>query len=170
METPNQLFESMSPAERRVAIAKDVIVQLKSEQLLAATHEYVVPSLSKFWKPDPQQQLCDVYNQTVCRVCARGALLVAAVKRFNNITVGQFGEPTVYAFTPEAFRNHERQFFDDNQIIEIETAFERCGRGSLSAVLFGDKYEDTTERMLAIMENIIRNNGVFNPSGDIETK
>jgi hypothetical protein len=108
-----------------------------------------------------------------CGCCALGAIFVSAVERFNGVRVGvNMDSCRVFGF--DDIKRPLRRFFSAEQMKLIEIAFE-VGGGyflhkkfkpaelGLAARNFGFRYDDPEQRMVAIMRNIIRNDGEFKP-------
>lgn len=171
----NKRFLALTKAERRVAIAKDVLKQLRLNVYQASPGTYVC--IRNGLKRDAlaDDQLCDVLSLTApsrCAVCARGAMFLSAVMKFDNYRVGD-----CYALGREMsqslyvgdsdFNEYENHFFSPQQIDLIESAFEgwtrRLPDGNLdyTSVHFQRAYPDATERLIVIMKNIIANRGIF---------
>lgn len=94
----NALFRSMTSAERRVAIAKDALSQLREERYIAARGNYVEATdfidkekLKQIAPNDFQdQQVCSLMSDLPrCDVCARGALFVSTLRVFNRLRVDE---------------------------------------------------------------------------------
>jgi hypothetical protein len=104
----------------------------------------------------------------VCGVCAIGAVFVATVRRFNQLTLRELDEQN-RGYRGELTDYLER-FFDANQLNLMEWAFEGshiegndydyCGYES-AIIAFHRQYEDDNARLVAIFENIIKNKGRF---------
>ena len=150
-------FHKLSPAEKRVAIAKDALLQLRSEALIARCGTYVYPSGIKY--PAPSQELSEqLPNLGQCYVCARGALFLSAVRKGNNFKTGSFiGEPT------QVLKPLEKRYWSRPQIKKIEAAFEGFAGFKSKTCKFFDKYDNAHDRLVAILKNIIKNNGTFIP-------
>ncbi len=171
---------AMTKAEKRVAIAKDVIAQVKVGRFKAATGNYVQA------KTGPVTLGAGMQEALVgkeCSVCALGAAFVAGVDRFNklNLTVWNTGIGNFNAAcgeyerenidtSGEDTRDYLSRYFGIRQMDAIESAFEgwsseddrfnfgRCATGSSA---FFRAHPVATDRLLAIMRNIIRNGGEF---------
>jgi hypothetical protein len=154
-------FEKLTPAGKRMRIARDVLAQLDAKKLIAERRTYVKPfenyegwdsdlALSEYAKP--------------CRVCALGSLLVCKVEYKNG-------------FKLESLRTRRKiteslsDFFEQDQLNVIETAFEGYPEaGGYPAdyekndCIYGQYrslFETDEERLRDIMHNIIANRGVF---------
>lgn len=144
-------------AEKAVVLAQDVLAQLKAGKLQAVVGEYLDPKIynacDRQRGESLQTHLLPLRN---CQVCALGALFVAKVIRHNRFTCD--GEPDSHTL-----REAMAGYFTRQQLFDIETAFECCkmGTGRFAAKVFGRRYADDTDRLMAIMRNIIRNKGTF---------
>ena len=110
-------------------------------------------------------------NVRRCRVCQLGALMVSSIRLKNSLVYDMYGIDDV---SPDGnyWAIHIKNLFKKKQIVLIESAFERGEgfyedcldvEGVTEAVSFGKKYLDDTERMLAIFENMLQNDGIFKP-------
>lgn len=191
IERKNARFESMTPEQRRVAIAKDALKQIEVKRYRPLRGHYVVGS--EFFDKNivndsriGEQQVCTVMsdNMPSCQVCARGALFLSSITLFDKLRVNSL--PTLryrfdnrYLYTSldnidlcgADMQVQERKFFSKQQITLIETAFE----GSVihgnsngltevqieAAELFSKNYKNSNNRLIAILKNIIKNKGEF---------
>lgn len=162
IEKKNKLFNSMTPNQRRVAIAKDVLSQIDANKYKPASGVYVVAS--NFIDTDKLdvenvdklqgQQVCSLLpdNMPSCAVCARGAMFMSALNKFNRLKVGDLAtlsndidnlaynvsecetDEEKKSFVDEYYANiqlydedferYERRFFTKRQIELMETMFE----------------------------------------------
>jgi hypothetical protein len=191
MQQQCQNMDLMSPREKRMAIAKDIIQQIKYQQLNVSRGLYVaIPGeasiestfdyFDSFSNNDQINQIL-INSGVVCQVCARGAIFIAGLKRFNNLTVGDFRKEhslgkDIYSSIRETY---ERNFFEPQQLSLIERAFEKGAypmesRLSVQDVIGWEDYERLCEAcilyslnlsepdlLIKIANNIIRNNGDF---------
>lgn len=147
----------MTRNQRKVAIAQDVIKQLHVLKI-KRNNGYVVPdedfnleSLLEFGVTP--QQIAQKAKQT-CTLCARGAMMLCKVDKFNNFgfeDLGCFGDISDDT-TTEALEDA----FTDEELSEIEHCFE-------SAWTSWSEIKDDKDRLQAIMTNIIDHKGVFKP-------
>ncbi len=171
----NDLFEKLSPNERRMVIAKDVIDRLDSNYFCPVSGSYLLID-KYFYDFPPDTETLEVFETTKqCSVCARGAIFVSACLKFDGCKVSTLLEK------PERhgifLSEQEDRFFDSKQIQMIENAYEAYISSPLDYQLrnklsadeltscrnFGEKYVSNVDRMKAIMQNIIDNNGTFIP-------
>jgi hypothetical protein len=175
----------LSPVNRivRVQIAKDVLQQMDANYLIPFSGSYVrVTASQEFPVADVKTALEKVEN---CKVCALGAVFVAAVKRYNEL---QFSSDEQYDFQRGSLgggwikRHLQQNYFDYRTLYEMESMFEGEVIGApvgtdpavykdlaLAAARFYWKSrrrfetapERTAYRMRTIMQNIIDNNGEF---------
>jgi len=187
----NAKFGQLTKAQQRVAIAKDVIAALKAQRLFARTGTWArigrdcPVSLEKL---SVGTELQGVFNQpnVSCDACALGACFVSAVKLGNDCKLtadardnGEFNFylPSDGGGDQTGMSRTLSRYFDEEQLSLIECAFE-VGEGALGkpydkfpddsdivdrAAEFGEGFDYDHDRMEAIMNNIINNNGEFKP-------
>jgi hypothetical protein len=163
----NAAFGKMTPAQKRVAIAKDVIAAIAARQFKVR--------FGRYWErldavADGQRLgqalLCEPSTQ--CRVCGAGAVLLSGIRVFNKTTV-----PSSNWNIPERVVN---KWFSKSQNALIEAAFEVQGTSCMLTDIFSHKSpsfvaarkfskvsKSPTKRLIAIMRNIIANKGQFKP-------
>lgn len=98
-----------------------------------------------------------------CEVCARGALFLASIDRYDNCDAGQFADVD-YDVGDEVVKRTCREW-GGAQARTIEACFEGIGD-------VGDTYRNRYARkpravLLAIVRNIIANGGVFRPETEL---
>lgn len=186
----NKLFAAASAAEKRVLIAKDVIAQIKLGRYKAYAQTWVRPevrvngsprtyiNLSLEFGPDaPVRELFLNKKIASCECCALGAMFMSCTLYNNNQTTKDFEDETIW-FDERVegydggFSNGLNKFFSSDQLMLIESAFEG-GDGAFnvpvdqakkkSVLAWHDSLPDDKKRLVAIMENIIENNGTFKP-------
>lgn len=181
------LMSTMTYPQKRVAIARDVVKQIKSAQLVPVKGKYVYlrGGYSQLFVNQPHDKQVNTIlqeKQITCEVCARGALFIAGLKRFNNLKVDDIPESSS-SFQWILREQYEKNFFEEQQMLLIERCFEatkfpnkpklRELTGPYYAVVvmaaqkFRQKYstgigkQKTSNLLIAIAKNIIRNNGNF---------
>jgi hypothetical protein len=190
----NKRFKAMTKPEQRVAIAKDVIAQIKLKRIKALPLTYLVTNPTDDSDIRGDQILCGVADDTElqsvfkekitsCNCCAKGAIFLAAVERFNNLPINWKTRPFMHGggyFSGELVTKHLGEYFSAEQLNMIEGAFEgfylghnRTTREKIykyatkhGCDVLGDRdenfqYETAEDRLLAIMKNIVRNKGTF---------
>jgi hypothetical protein len=151
-------FDRMTKQEQRVTIARDAFAWVKAGALLPQPGDYIEPTgvtiTDNRWVP-----LCKARLGT-CRVCSLGALFLAKASRCSSVTISDYLSDHMSVL---------EEHFDVAQLADIEASFEAeylgiyGDEGSEPAVRFGTAYEDDTDRLCAILQNIIDNGGMFRP-------
>jgi len=163
----NAAFDKLSKAEKRVAIAKDVLAQMSANKIRAERGLYVnkmIPS-NKLGS-----EVCDLNPMNTrggCNACALGSMFLCAVDKHDKLKVGDLEEINVYGPDGihqrgvEIFREDTAEylgkFFSQDQLNQIELAFE-SGRCPAT-----ESASDDNATLRLIMENIIANKGTFKP-------
>ncbi len=178
-------FSRMNAAQKRVAIARDAVKQIRAKQFVMDTGTWCefAPGLpEQFFKTVDAQAMFNgtatiKIPQPVCRTCALGAALVSSVRLFDRFKFSNTDVKT------KEVTKQLGQFFSAKQMLLIETAYEQrswddrtrwCDLGLYPnnvmteqennvAQTFGLNYRRDTDRALAIFQNIVRNNGEFKP-------
>ena len=172
-------------ADARVAIAEDVIKTLAVGRMTAVQAGYF--NLDVWTKASDDSFEAAALSvrdkgKTRCRVCAIGAAAICAVGLYNDAPVMESIWRTAGYYVPhdtdsESMREVLARWFTRKQLDLIECAFEMSdeheeGGSSESvretAVYFGEDYGEPRERLEAIMQNIIDNNGTFKPSQRVD--
>lgn len=173
-------FKRAPAAKKRVMIAKDVLLQLKLKKLIARSGVYVAPGGLNDWgerlnvegAPTDFREfmVAPVTPAAQCTACALGSVFACAVKFKNEVTTLEAAE--VYS-DDLAIKGYLDRIFCKEQLELVECAFERsdaCADGgrhasdaAQNAVAFGRKHGSDEKRMIAIMKNIIKNEGEFVP-------
>lgn len=172
MPVKNAKFWALPKEEKRIAIAKDVIKWLKEDKL--------VPKAGAFYlilKDQKDRGKLDkiLREQEDCQVCALGACFVGMVDLGDKLNFSDvFGSNFIVGTTNNIVDEYQmrrwlEKVFSTSQLIMIEKAFEYKLYGSDSEITFkkevdfGANYKNDTDRLLAIMKNIIKNRGTFKP-------
>lgn len=157
--------------KRLVVIARDIVKQLKLKRFIASPGTYFyVPDLSSSaeWMNGKDFQ-AELQPKKHCEVCALGAMFISYVDKYDSISGSSINR------VPQKMR----EIFGSTQTSQIEAVFEGFrNRGITKTPLFQRYWGETeesrdaldesekfhpTDRMLAIMRNIIRNKGEFKP-------
>lgn len=150
-------FELATKAEKRVIIAKDVILQIKAKKFKATSNVYIRPSkkFSEFGKfTDSLKDVLPAFFESgaTCSCCAKGALFISTVSKRNECTIDETKNLGSY----EIVQNLS-DIFTESQLDKIEQYFEGwVGEYDID-------YPDTDNRLIVICNNIIKNNGTFKP-------
>jgi hypothetical protein len=168
----NEKFNSLSKAEQRVQIAKDVIKQLDSGKLVAESIYFNWNSSEYDALNEKAQCLADqdsktdfacLTKQTTCQVCGIGSLFVAALERDGRYKLGGKRSKDAYPDREDEVA-HLAKYFDADTLQDIEDHFEQneaWSRNDYNQEIIKEYNE--TKRLKMIMENIIKNKGDFVP-------
>lgn len=169
----NRRFLKLTRKQQRIKIIRDAITHLMSGKTIANIGEYLVISYRAARKLKGDDQVHDIVERVPCRVCGIGSAFVSAVTLKNKLTISDLGGETHYgwSFYDVRMRSYLRTWFTDTQLDLIEGAFERSVSlakvASYSAVAsakrFGDGFETSKTRLLAIYKNMLENDGKFVP-------
>lgn len=154
----NAAFWRLSKEKQRLAIAHDVIEQVKRQRFIGQGGSYVAFENILFAYKKLQRKL--LTSDMSCAVCGLGAAIVSAIRLGNKLSL----RPVIYGLGPHA---QLECIFDSYQLALIESAFEGDSFGILAFEdnrpfkAYREKYPDNSKRLVAIYQNIIRNDGVF---------
>jgi hypothetical protein len=156
--------------ELAVLVAQDVIDTMQSQNGFAVIRNNMYLNITmdhvKFdeWLliPDSKEQAKKAKGS--CEVCALGACFLSLVALKNEYPFKAYDR----AFTRGSISHRLREAFSRQQQDMIEAAFELSSCHTVDTVdgspeQFGTKYHTDRDRLKAIMENIIANQGVFMP-------
>lgn len=171
--------QKLSTAENRIAVAKDVLQRLRVGKLKAVSGSYVEENFKDtecLYGPlvtgddvDNHRDVRDVINSKLksCEVCAKGALLISTIMKFDNMPATDKISLEFIAETSDY-----KSPFSKSQLDMMENSFEGLRSGGLhdfhgsyqpGVKAFYEKYEDDKSRMRGIMKNVIAGNGKFDP-------
>lgn len=158
MTEPKGPFETLTSAEKRVAIAKDVLAQLALEKIVPhrGTYLEIVLEDDKEFSPDAQLGEFVTSNKVDCTACAVGSLLISTARladklQLNSLTDEQLidSDITLCMGRAECYEYLET-FFDSDQLQAMEDMFENT-------------YNDPTGVLAEIMSNVVEHKGTFVP-------
>lgn len=170
----NRAYNKATPAQRRVLIAQDVLLRLKKGQIRVETGVFVEP----LTETDNNNLQEVVHGGLRCSACVIGSLFLSAVAYRNqyNLLHGDMvssSDPLrkLKEFSPEQRRLIELAFERGEGYHQIEypgaaQSVEHTPERALAAkwAYAHDLEFDSSDRLIALMENIIRNKGRFDPS------
>lgn len=189
----NKLFAGKTNAQKRVLIARDVIAQINTEKIIPKKGTWFEFELKNYridmkdYTSGRKQILCDDNTQCVC--CGVGSLLASCVLFNNKVSTNSLDRIWNIDFDAslDMFDRHSPEIksglldiFSRNQLALIECVFENrtarsydeyTNRGIppcpydevIKIIRLWKTPADSTERLVAIMKNIIRNRGTFKP-------
>lgn len=165
IEKWNNYFNSLSTEEKRVAIAKDVLAQIKDKRLIPMSMIYFVINTTLDESSSIQANL----NKVTCHACALGSLMFSHIKYNNKVTVREGSS----ICNNNSISERLKDYFDRTQLNLIETAFEKwfTDESNTTDEIIASKYcnnsENSEQRIIKIMKNLIRNKGTFVPTDKI---
>jgi len=171
-------WRTLTRAERKVEIAKDVIKHIQAENLnIRDGLGYIVPDTARGHldlrdrantRTELDSEGCDLVRKH-CTMCARGALLISRVDVGNKLGWSDIG-------SGHAGSGHTvwglKDAFTISELKLIEAAFERSDNYASSTTRrelkidareFGKGHADPSDRLLAVMQNIVDHDGEFKP-------
>ena len=172
-------------ARERIEILQDVLARLNAKKFkVKANCGYVVPdddeAFEKLVQSKAKSETIANKLAKTCQVCAKGAIFLSTVSLKNAF---DFKESAGLAghVGPVKIMSRLSEIFDRDNLDLVETAFETpfnedeqlCACNSCGVVdwddfetaeRFGSYYEEDDDRLRAILENMIANEGVFKPS------
>ena len=183
LELRNAKFHKLSPANQRVEIAKDVLLQLKAKKYVASSGTYFninngTPSQnrSEFFRERSAQKAIEI-DGVKCSVCARGAIFASRC-RLGNDAINPVSDAACTSFSIQE-RNVLTGIFSSELKYSIEYLFE-LGNYSDRWAGYIDKHlsaldswcdvqrrtdKTAIHRMKLLMKNLIRNKGSLVISG-----
>lgn len=163
VERENERFAKMSPAEKRVRIAQDVILWLRAGRINPRSVYLQLDNYSQGVDKMP-----DKVDGIRCDACALGSIFAVAAERgLCSINID-----ARWVASAGYMRERLSPYFSNGQLVLIEDVFEGAGLGASAQMhnYFSDLDEELGYRtwraacMAAIMLNIIDNDGWFYPS------
>jgi len=174
-------WNTLTKAEKRVAIAKDVLKYVGKGKFEARGGVYYraielsneFDSLSGYDSDKPVELQKILQKATSCTVCAKGALLFADILKKNECKMSEFelGDKEEQNFIAERLTKD----WTIKQLGLIESAFEENGQYAIEvgySAKMADRVEqyredkrvdDDESALISIMKNIIKNKGTFKP-------
>lgn len=179
-------IKKLNDSQFRVAVAKDVIAQIKSGRYKVSPGTYLTTGSHSWIDPEIDHAACQVAKAKTCHVCAIGSMVasILTLKETKGITNSVF---------ECGISSYEGSIGDISNIMDVlttmtdvwgildadlmEIAFE-CGQGAVRleevdrdldfddincALIFSRLYPKDQDRLIAIMQNVVDNNGRFFP-------
>jgi hypothetical protein len=153
-------MRKLTPKQFRIKLAKDVIAQIKAKKYIPS-HCYTQLNRPDYSNGDKSAK--EVINEKTskCEVCGIGALVTSHIRFNNECSLWEYD-----ALNQIIIHEILSPYFSEEQLWLIESAYERCAEDCLSvshqaARFYGDEYEEASNRLVAIMKNIIENDGKF---------
>lgn len=149
-------IEDMTLVEQRISIAKDVIAQIKAKKYFIVSNTGYVSLDQKnilLAGTDPAKRKL-APKVKACTVCALGAMFIADISKDKKYSFEDAGLGVEDDYIERAtITKRLGQYFTNKQMNYIEEYFE-----------YNAGWMTDDERLTAICQNIIDNNGNFDPS------
>lgn len=174
----NKPWNELTKAEKRVRIAKDALAQIRTKKVEVQSGTYCDIFSNKLKEGSQLNKILPTLEADSCTVCAKGALFLAHVDRFNKLKIEDNG---AFSANNSQIIDRLKGIFSIGQLDTIEAAFEMGVTQDAEhilwdhstaveetelakrAIAFGEEYSDDLDRLVAILENIIENKGTFIP-------
>jgi hypothetical protein len=187
IKAQNAAFKKMTATQKRIAIAKDVLKSLKNGKLVANTGSYCEWDMNSEKMNTLEEGSVELQDLMVggviesCHVCAIGSIFTSKVMLGDDFRVGI--EKEYYSgsrlrvedisCSDDKMITALKGIFTESQLRLMEFAFEGndiCNNHLSKPEKFKERLRDfyhnyysSHERLVAIMKNIIKNEGVFKP-------
>jgi len=185
--------------EKRVTVLKDAIAQIKAEKYAVKAHTGYVgrAGINPFNNYDlvAAADSCElllgkkaedvelnkfldriITPKSPCQVCAKGAMLISSIRKFNNFSLQDFvdtdlddlaSEDGTYDIFGQENADKMEEYFEQNDPLLNEKGEEydpyNDNHSSCDFKQWTDDYPDSEDRLIAIFQNAIRNKGTFKP-------
>lgn len=151
-------FESLTKAEQRVVIAKDLIARLRAKTFTAYSGTYFSARFTRKELAGESAQVRTVLKTKKCKGCQLGGLFLCAVDRYDKLEMKDV--PDISDMADIDMNPYLSRWFSAETLREVEKAFE--GWGVYSE--WRERHDADAERMRLIAQNIINNKGTFVPT------
>jgi hypothetical protein len=182
-----KLWSKMTRAEKRVEIAKDALAHYKSKLFKPTKCTYLsVEDIDDEINENQQLNTFILKEKKTCNTCLKGAVLCSHILKTNHLSIQEFNK---IENENDFIYKRLKGIFSVNQLDLMEVAFE--GRVVMEenttlatynedydeddwdeeqyiltelaekAIKFSKKYENTDDRYVAILRNLIKNGGEF---------
>lgn len=170
-EKLRKTWSSLTKGEKRIVLVKDAINQILNKRVTIVKGEYCLIEDENLIKGIQLNKVLSLVKKENCKVCAKGALFLAHVDKFNRI---KLSSNNIFMASNKEIKNRLKNIFSSIQLSMIEAAFELqviddiLSLENLSnlgnrCIDFGNNYRNCESRILAIFDNIIKNKGEFIP-------
>ncbi len=174
----NQAYKAANKTQKRLMVVRDVIRQIEGKFVVPENGEFVVTKNSAVCSLQENDELQAALYGTKCNCCAMGGLFVSFVRLADNCQIGNdvsfyryYDTERKGAFTLSDGQPVLERLFPQKNLEMIEVAFElghgQCcmeGVGTQKrCIAFGKQYKSAKTRMLAILNNMLANKGLFKP-------
>lgn len=168
-------WDNLSPRERKLVIVKDVLEQIRLNKLFVDKRSYVRGNFNRPKSGAITQHDVEAIRAR-CQVCAKGALFLSRVDKFNSVDWKDVGTRLSVLHSldidNESCVHSLDGAFTERELDLIETAFECDDVNDLwdediddltieEHIDWGYQFDDPTVRLEQICKNILDNDGEF---------
>ncbi len=165
MSEANIDLDSLSPAEKRVAIAQDVIKQIDGSKIIPKNNTWLHASEGQLITGEDvvndrglKEVLCEMVKP--CQACQLGALIFSTVRLLNKVSVREalgirnydpklnWHNNGTRSLSFSDMDSYLQKYFDTNQLEMMEFCFEN-GRGSNPESKFEDDIIEKLQKLNA---------------------
>jgi hypothetical protein len=173
----NVAFEKLSKMEQRVVIAKDVKAAIKAAKYKVSPGTYVrliddtkiIPKKKYIYENGETKNTFRnlMKEEVTCNVCAIGSMFVSSVRKSADKSMTGNDDVMVkklaYVYTEEELRILEMAFEGQDITEMLVHSDDPDDKRKLKNTkdFYQKHYDDDEERLVAIMDNIIKNKGHF---------
>lgn len=163
-------FEDLSPNQKRVAIAKDVVERVHNNNFTPIRGKFVNYRTTWTKNTDTENSKVDEWKLAKCEACALGAIILSCAERLG---LSEDKSTFIRDLSSDhdsrlAIHRRLKPYFSTDQLDLIESAFERNYNHAIDLTNpLLRKAADFTDgltpenAMIKIMTNIIENDGTF---------
>lgn len=168
-----EAFNSLSRAQQRVAIAKDVLARMDASLLIAGAGSTLNDDTRDLLREQPNSAAVrKAINAHSCTACAKGAMLLSWIGTLNSVEPKDAAEAMAGALD-DSFPAPMVALFGHHLLNAIEVAYEQDTSYAFRAATFDearalvDAFSEHLRpmRLRQIMENLIANDGDLMVSG-----
>jgi hypothetical protein len=165
----NNYFKSLTKAEKRIAIAKDILQQIKLKKYIPYSGSYI--TFKNYYNINNELDIQANFDKAQCNCCQLGACIMSLTKFENKLKFSDIQ----YAESDNKSWKMLEKIFTPRQIAIMEYCFEGDEGGSKVAEdffkyeldketiekcdEFKNKYFSDEDTMKAICNNLIKNKG-----------
>jgi hypothetical protein len=180
MNKRTQAFLNLPINEKRIAIAEDVIAQIRQQKFKAERCTFT--DIGNIVLPEgdgSSMQNVLLKTQEHCEVCARGAIFLSTIRKSNKCSVKDYLNNEDYnSRNPNKI---EKRYFSPETLLSMEKIFEQHFSKFTKTEekmynFLVEKYEDSMLSfsfadftLVGMMRNIIENNGQWKPGKLVKT-
>jgi hypothetical protein len=174
IEKRNKAFHKLSNRKQRVAIAEDVLQQLKLKKYKAETGIYVYSRELHNLRYDDEATQPGTFDlqKTLlgdtpqCDVCGLGAAFCSLARLGNNVTLDDADSDSIHRTLTPIFGKKQVAMIEnafEGKTINEHAGYELSDRKTRATEAFYNKYDNDKDRLKAIFKNVIKNDGTFKP-------